>query len=315
MKNMWKLVALALTSASLAFAQADLKSLSLAELMDVQVTSVSKRPEQLSEVASAIQVITAEDIRRSGATSLPEALRLATNLQVAQSNAHGWAITARGFNGAPLSNNSLADKLLVLVYGRSIYTPLFGGVFWDVQAVLLEDIDRIEVISGPGGTLWGANAVNGVINIVTKPVKDTEGAYASVLFGSFVKDQESARVGHEIAKGLHLRLYAQHTDHRSTTLQNGKDATDGWNMTQGGFRLDYEREDATGSVIGNFYGGDQNLSTIQLDGQNILGRYTQSLGEKSDVSVQAYFDRTWRRLEPPGFSDEMLTYDLDGLCT
>src|SRR5205809_1841693 len=148
---------------------AELKKLSVEELMDIEVTSVSKRPEKLSETASAIQVITQADIRRSGATSLPEALRLASNLEVAQVDSRQWAISARGFN------NATANKMLVLIDGRTIYTPLYAGVYWDAQDTLLEDIDRIEVISGPGATLWGANAVNGVINIITKKSKDTQG--------------------------------------------------------------------------------------------------------------------------------------------
>ncbi len=140
----------------------ELKQLNVEDLMNVEVTSVARHAEKLIDAASAIQVITQEDIRRSGATSIPEALRLADNLQVAQKNAHDWAISARGFN------TSLANKLLVMIDGRTVYTPLYSGVFWDVQDYLLEDIDRIEVISGPGGSVWGANAVNGVINIITK---------------------------------------------------------------------------------------------------------------------------------------------------
>src|SRR5688500_15164440 len=147
----------------------ELKKLTLEELMEIEVTSVSKRAEKLSEAASAIQVITQDDIRRSGASSIPEALRLAANLQVAQVDSRQWAISARGFNG------TTANKLLVLIDGRAVYTPLYAGVFWDVQDTLLEDIDRIEVISGPGATLWGANAVNGVINITTRKAKDTQG--------------------------------------------------------------------------------------------------------------------------------------------
>src|SRR5437773_6592474 len=150
-----------------------LKKLSIEQLLSVEVTSVSKRPERLAQVASAIQVITQDDIRRSGAASLAEALRLASNLQVAQIDSRQWAIGARGFN------STAANKLLVLIDGRTVYTPLFSGVFWDVQEVPLADIDRIEVISGPGATLWGANAVNGVLNIITKDVKDTQIGRAS----------------------------------------------------------------------------------------------------------------------------------------
>src|SRR5438552_869183 len=147
----------------------DLKKLSLDELQTIEVTSVSRRPEKLLETASAIQVITADDIRRSGATSLPEAVRLASNLQVARVDSRSWAISARGFNGAS------ANKLLVLMDGRVVYTPLHAAVFWEVQDTLLEDVDRIEIISGPGATLWGANAVNGVINIITKSAADAQG--------------------------------------------------------------------------------------------------------------------------------------------
>src|ERR1041384_5097525 len=155
----------------------ELKKLTLEELMNLEVTSVSKRPEKLTEVPSAIQVITQEDIHRSGATSLPEALRLASNLEVAQVDSRQWAISARGFN------STTANKFLVLIDGRTVYTPLFSGVFWDVQDTMLEDLDRIEVISGPGATQWGANAVNGVINITTKSARDTQGSFITVGVG------------------------------------------------------------------------------------------------------------------------------------
>ena len=155
-----------------------LKKLSIEQLMNLQVTSVSKRPERLSQTASAIQVITQEDIRRSGASSLAEALRLATNLQVAQVDSRQWAISARGFN------STTANKLLVLIDGRSVYTPLFAGVYWDVQDLPLEDINRIEVIRGPGATLWGSNAVNGVINIISKDARDTQGLLVTGTYGT-----------------------------------------------------------------------------------------------------------------------------------
>src|SRR5688572_21439637 len=172
-----------------------LKKLSIEELMNVEVTSVSMRPEKLTEVASAVQVITGEDIHRSAVTRLPEALRLASNLQMGQANSHDWAITSRGFNGLPSSGGILANKLLVMIDGRSIYNPLFGGVYWDVQNTLLEDLDRIEVVSGPGGTLWGANAVNGVINVVTKSSRETQGLYLSGAAGSFLNSFGSVRAG------------------------------------------------------------------------------------------------------------------------
>jgi iron complex outermembrane receptor protein len=147
----------------------DLTELSLEELMNIEVTTASKKTEKLSEAATAVYVITQEDIRRSGVTSIPEALRLAPGLTVGRVDAHTWAISARGFN------DIFANKLLVLIDGRSVYTPLFSGVYWDVQDTFLEDVERIEVIRGPGATVWGANAVNGVINIITKRAKDTQG--------------------------------------------------------------------------------------------------------------------------------------------
>src|SRR6185436_3308608 len=194
---------------------------------------VSRRPEKLSDVASAIQVITQEDIRRSGATSLPEALRLASNLEVAQVDSREWAVSARGFN------NTLANKLLVMIDGRSVYTPLDAGVFWDVQNVLLEDIDRIEVVSGPGGTLWGANAVNGVINIVTKSARDTQGLLVEGGGGSFLQDFGAVRYGGSNGTNLFYRVSAQHFDRNSAVFPNGKDAHDSWDMSQGSFRLDW----------------------------------------------------------------------------
>ncbi|PYV36672.1 MAG: hypothetical protein DMG06_30225, partial [Acidobacteria bacterium] len=199
-----------------------LKRLSVEELMDIEVTSVSKRPEKLSETASAIQVITEEDIRRSGATSIPEALRLASNLEVAQADSRQWAISARGFN------STTANKLLVLIDGRTVYTPLYSGVFWDAQDTLLEDIDRIEVISGPGATQWGANAVNGVINIITKKAKDTQGVLLEGGGGTELHGFGGIRYGGALSSNLHYRAYGKYFDRDSTVLPNGRDATNDW---------------------------------------------------------------------------------------
>ena len=157
---------------------ADLAELSIEELGNIQVTSVSKHAERLADAPASIFVITGEDIRRSGATRLAEALRLAPNLEVARASASSYAISARGFN------NTIDNKLLVLIDGRTVYTPLFSGVFWDAQDVMLEDVERIEVISGPGAALWGANAVNGVINVITRRAADTQGAFAYGRVGS-----------------------------------------------------------------------------------------------------------------------------------
>ena len=207
-----------------------LNKMSLEELMDVEVTSVSRHPEKLSQAASAIQVITQDEIRRSGASSIPEALRLADNLDVAQKNSHDWAISARGFN------TDLANKLLVLIDGRTVYTPLFSGVFWDVQDYLLEDIDRIEVISGPGGTLWGANAVNGVINITTKSAKDTQGLYVEGGGGTELRDFAGVRYGGTLASNVYFRVYGKYFDRgNETTYRTGPRPPMPGTMARAGF--------------------------------------------------------------------------------
>lgn len=292
---------------------AALKQMSMEELMNIEVTLVSKRPERLAEAASAIQVITREDILRSGATNLPEALRLATNLMVAQYNAHDWAVTARGFNGVGLSNNTLADKLLVMIDGRSIYTPLFGGVFWDVQGVVLEDVDRIEIVSGPGGTLWGANAVNGVINIVTRSAAASQGLYATVAAGTALKDMATVRYGSHLGDSASYRVYVQRSDGYSSNLPGGGDAKDRWNMTQGGFRMDYHPSDANLLTLqGDAYlGGEGDPRGVLINGQNVLSRWTHTRSEASDVSVQLYVDHTYRNFTVPALREEVTTYDLD----
>jgi iron complex outermembrane receptor protein len=293
-----------------------LKKLSVEELMNIEVTSVSMRPEKLIEVASAVQVITSADIHRSGATRLPETLRLVSNLQMGQANAHDWAITARGFNGLPSAGGILANKLLVMIDGRSIYNPLFGGVYWDVQNVLLEDINRVEVVSGPGGTLWGANAVNGVINVVTKSADETQGLYASGGVGSFLKDFAQVRYGFKLDSALFLRVYGQRFDQRNTVMLNDKDAHDSWNMTQGGFRMDYYPSEATTITLqGDVYGGVVSDSARQADtdGQNVLARFKHNFSERSSITIQGYFDRTWRKTPNAGsrFFYQLNTYDLD----
>ncbi|HTT08653.1 MAG TPA: TonB-dependent receptor [Gammaproteobacteria bacterium] len=301
---------------------ADLSRMSIEDLANIQVTSVSKRPEPLSNAAASIYVITGDDIRRAGATSLPEALRLAPNLEVAQKNAHDWAITARGFN------TDLANKLLVLIDGRTVYTPLFSGVFWDRQDYLLEDIDRIEVISGPGSTLWGANAVNGVINIITKSAKDTQGAYLEGGGGSELQGFGGGRYGAKLAPDVYIRGYGKYFDRDNEVLTNGKNASDSWNMGQGGFRLDAEVSPQNNLTLqGDYYDGDENLATggdAGVSGNNILGRWSHTFSSGSDMSLQFYYDRTHLSdptpasvagplvLAPPGvLKDDLDTYDVD----
>ncbi len=291
----------------------ELKKLSVEELMNIEVISVSKSPEKLTEVPSAIQVITGEDVYRSAYTSLPEALRLASNLQVAKTNSHDWAISSRGFNAAQLSNNTLSNKLLVMIDGRSVYTPLFGGVFWDVQNVLLEDLSRIEVVSGPGGTLWGANAVNGVINVITKTAKETQGLFLSGSTGSFLKDYAAVRYGTKLAPNLYFRMYEQQFDQGDMKLKNGNDANDGWTMTQGGFRMDYfPSAKNTFTLHGDIYGGKEENPTNSIEnGQNIYGKWTHNFSERSELTINAYFDRTLKDFPVSKITDRLVTYDLD----
>lgn len=285
-----------------------LKGVPVEELLNIEVSSVSKRSERLVDVPSAIQVITAEDIRRSGATSLPEALRLASNLQVAQVDSRQWAISARGFN-APLSN-----KLLVLIDGRVVYTPLFAGVFWDVQNVMLEDIDRIEVISGPGATLWGANAVNGVISVISKSAKETQGGLVTGGGGSFVHGFGSLRYGGKLAEDVYYRVYGMGFDRDRTLTASGDGAGDSWRLGQGGFRTDWLPEHGNvGTFQGDFYAGriaQENAPEINVNGQNLLGRFKHPFSTDSDFTVQVFWDRTWRQI-PNTFSEELNTFDVD----
>jgi len=286
---------------------ASFAELSLEELGNIEITSVSKAPEWLSTAASSVYVITGKEIRRSGVTSIPEALRLAPNLQVAQVDSSQYAISARGFNSLT------ANKLLVLIDGRSVYTPLFSGVFWDAQDTILEDIERIEVISGPGGTLWGANAVNGVINIITRNARDTEG----ILLGAGVGDEDrilgSFRYGQKVSDTLAYRLYGKYFDRDDTVLANGDDAGDSWDKGQGGFRVDWNPGVDSLTFQGDAYRGsiDQDYPSEQtIEGENLLGRWTRELAGDASLQLQVYFDHAERDL-PGSFAEVRNTYDVE----
>jgi iron complex outermembrane receptor protein len=290
-----------------------LKRLSLEELMQIDVTSVSKRNERLSAAAAAITVITAEDIRRSGATSLAETLRLATGLEVAQADGRTWAITARGFN------LTTANKLLVLIDGRSIYTPLFSGVFWDVQDTLLPDVERIEIIRGPGATLWGANAVNGVINIITKSSRETQGGVAVAGGGEKERAFGGVRYGGQAGSGVSYRAYGNYDYRDALTEADGRSAQDPLRRGQGGFRLDWDRPKSgatkadTVTLQGDLYqglAGEAIRPDTELSGGNLLGRFTRPLEGGGDLRLQLYFDHTHRRT-PEFFEERRNTYDLD----
>lgn len=296
---------------------ASLADMSLEELGAIPVTSVSKRAQPLSEAAAAIFVITADDIRRSGATSLPEVLRLAPNLQVSQINNGRYAVTARGFSGPE------ANKLLVLIDGRSVYTPLFAGVFWDSVFVMLQDVARIEVVSGPGGTLWGVNAVNGVINVITKSAQETQGGLVVAGVGS-QGSELAARQGLALDDDSGLRLYAQRFNQSHTKLADGGKVDDGWQVAQAGFRADRQAGRDKLSVHGDVYHSDQaqaapglfqlnrvpiDLQHIRLRGANIVARWARTMDDDSELSVQAYFDRA-ERFVPTTFEQHLDIGDL-----
>jgi len=286
----------------------ELKKLSVEDLMNIEVTSVSKRPEKLKDVSSAIQVITREDIRQSGATSVPEALRLAPNLQVAQVNASQWAISARGFN------NVLSNKLLVLIDGRVVYTPLYAGVFWDVQNLLLEDIERIEVISGPGGTLWGANAVNGVINITTRSSAQTKGLFAEGGAGTLLRSYGGLRYGGNIREHLTYRVYGTAFKKGSTEGTDGSDPHDDWTMFQGGFRLDWEAGEKDAITLqSNYYDNRPNpdgKTPVVASGKNATARWSHTSVNGQTYQLQAYYDETWRNFGS-GLAENLRTYDVE----
>ncbi|KFN50462.1 TonB-dependent receptor plug domain-containing protein [Arenimonas composti] len=285
----------------------ELANLSLEELADVQVTSVSRRAQRLADAAAAIQVITAEDIRRAGATRLPEALRLASNLQVARVGANTWAITARGFN------NALGNKLLVLVDGRTVYTPLFSGVFWDSQDVMLEDVERIEVISGPGSTLWGANAVNGVINVITKRPVDTVGGLVAVGGGG-EGDLAAVRWGGAFAGG-HARAYARRYRLDDSDNAAGIALGDGWRGQQAGFRAEWGGDQRRFNLQGDVHRGESDGSVfgpVETSGFNLMARWRDIDADGDGWRLQAYYDAADRD-DPLQFHDRMRVFDLEFL--
>lgn len=295
------------------------QNLTLEQLVNVQVTSVSKKQTDLFTSPAAIYVITQEDIRRSGLTSIPELLRMVPGLDVARIDATHWAISARGFNA------QYSNKLLVLVDGRSVYTPEFGGVYWGVEDMPLEDIDRIEVIRGPGATLWGANAVNGVINIITKSAKDTQGGLLSATYGTEDQPSTTVRYGGKIGTNLFYRAYVKYFDREGFVDTSGARAND-WDATRGGFRLDWEASDINRLTLqGDYYQSttgetfDEALLTPPFvntakftehdDGGNLLGHWTHDFSETSQLTLQMYYDYLQQGDAPDVIRND--TYDVD----
>lgn len=286
----------------------DFTDLSLEELSKVEVTSVSRRPEQIGEAAASVYVISADDIRRSGATSLPEVLRLAPNLQVQRVNAADYAVSARGFNGFETSN-----KLLVLIDGRSVYSTLHSGVFWDIRTPPLEDIERIEVVSGPGGVLYGANAVNGIINVITRSSTDTQGVLLNVGAGN--EDRTlSLRHGWRMGENGAARVYVSAFDRDTSLRADGPDATDDTSGVRGGLRTDWsfgaESLTVQGEIFSNRLRVNEGFSGegTRAEGGHVMGRWAHDFQSAGQLSVQAYYDRM--QLTEPLITEIDDTYDV-----
>jgi iron complex outermembrane receptor protein len=282
--------------------ETDLTGLSLEDLMNLQVTSVSKQSQRIANAPAAVYVITSEDIAHSGMTSIPDLLRLSPGLEVARVTASSWAITSRGFN------STFANKLQVLMDGRTLYTPFFSGTFWADQDYVLQDLDRIEVIRGPGATLWGANAVNGVINITTKDARDTQGWLADGLGGN-VEQQGAIRYGGQLDERTYYRVYAKYKNTDNFYMPGvNDDAGDGWDSLRSGFRIDRHTSDHDHFTLqGDIYRNPTaNVMTFPIsappfsttvhkistnEGENILARWTHVISDESDFSLQLYYNR------------------------
>ena len=297
------LLALAVASIPVQAAENDILDLDLADLMQIQITSAGRKAQNLADVPAAVYVIDQEDIHSSGVTSIPEALRMVPGLQVARISSSKWAITSRGFNG------TFATKLLVQIDGRSVYIPSFSGVYWDVQNVVLEDVERIEVIRGPGATLWGANAVNGIINIITKQSSSTQGGLVSVGTGDHETLMATARYGTQLNDNTYARFYLHRHDQDSYEfLADKTDGYDDWDMTQGGFRFDGDVGlNDSWTFQGDYYRNDTNQrndtywawpslipqqrqDSFNPEGFNFLARWTHNYSDTSSWSLQSYYD-------------------------
>ena len=297
----------ALSLAPHARADGDLADLTLEQLNEIVVTSVSRQEERLGNAAASLYVISATDIRRSGARSLPEALRLAPNLEVARVDARNYAISARGFN------NPFANKMLVLIDGRSVYSPFFSAVFWDAQSVVMEDIERIEVISGPGSTIWGVNAVNGVINVITRNARDSQGILLSAA-ASGGEGDASLRFGGRLPNNGYYRAYAQAMASEDTDSESGANTFTGMQRRQAGFRADWDMQHGSLSVSGDAYQanlGQLNTRDIRLSGANLVARYTRQLAIDNAVRLQLILDHTERN-QPGAYVDRLDTVEVEG---
>ncbi|HHW78335.1 MAG TPA: TonB-dependent receptor plug domain-containing protein [Xanthomonadaceae bacterium] len=298
----------------------DLTRFSIEELMNIEVISAAKLAQPLQDAAAAVFVITADDIRRSGATSVPEALRLAPGVEAARIDSSRWSVTIRGFSGR------FANKLLVLIDGRSIYTPLFSGVHWEVQDLPLDDIERIEVIRGPGGSLWGANAVNGIINIITKHPRDTQGGLMTLTAGDEERAIAGVRYGGKLGDDAQYRVYGRFRERDGLVTPDGRDAGDDWRIGKGGFRLDWTPSTTdVVTVQGDLYEADfdqnfvtpslappyavRQLATLDASGGSLQARWEHRYSATSRMSLQAYYQYEDR--SDPLYIADLDTFDLD----
>ncbi|MDB6094098.1 MAG: TonB-dependent receptor plug [Verrucomicrobia bacterium] len=283
-----------------------LRSLSIDELLNIEVSTLSRQQERWWNAAGAIDVVTNDDIRRSTAQNLPEAIRLATGVDVAQSSARSWAVSTRGFNVLA------ANKISVLMDGRSLFTPFFSGVQWDAQDAMLEDIDRIEVVRGPVGALWGSFAVNGFIQILTKSAADTQGSLVSVGAGSEDPGFFALRYGGKAGENTFYRVYAKYMETDWTYLANGQRAQPSTDFFQSGFRIDQVVGNSTATLQGDAYtnkGLPQDRDQTEVSGANILGHWHRALGSESEFDVVTYFDHT-HRVIPLTWEEERDTASL-----
>jgi iron complex outermembrane recepter protein len=282
----------------------DLTTLSLEELVNLKVTTASRQPERWWSAPNGIDVVTGDDIRRAGAQNLPDAIRLATGVQVGRPSARSWAISIRGMDVLA------ANKISVVMDGRSLFTPFFSGVQWDVQDTLLDDVERIEVVRGPVGALWGAFAVNGFIQILTKTAWDTQGWLASAGAGTEDPGFFALRYGGKLGKDAAFRAYAKYFQTDWTYLANGEHAQPATDQLQAGFRLDGRRSQDTAVTLQGDYYTNQDLPLdrvqTQVSGANLLGRWRRTFSAESDLQVEGYFDHTYR-LIPLTFEERRTT--------
>ncbi|MCP4348848.1 MAG: TonB-dependent receptor [Desulfobacterales bacterium] len=299
----------------------DLTELSIEELMDVEVTVTARKPQKLSQASAAVFVITGEDIRRSGATNIADILRMVPGLHVARIDSNKWAVSSRGFH------SRYSFDLLVLVDGRTAHTSIFSGVYWEVQDTILEDIDRIEIIRGPGASLWGSNAMNGIINIITKSSEDTRGGLAVAGIGTEEKVFGSLRYGDKPSEKIAYRIYTKYFNRDDASHSKGKDTSDAWDMFRTGFRTDMTLSDRDEiSMQGDFYNGEKDqmhfipsltppyteryTEDALMSGNSLLGRWRHVFSDTSDMILQICHDNSEKTESAVLFDENILDFDV-----